>query len=53
MIGLFCRQCVKWRVSCKGVYRAPDWDGRDGGCSACMTKEDLQTKVQTTLEAFR
>lgn len=43
-----CRDCVRWRKSCRGVYRDPDWDGRQGGCGRIVTRE----QGQTTLEAW-
>lgn len=61
-----CVDCAHYHVTCAGVSADPDWDGRNGGCSAFADRgliealgidiRSFQPKVrmirQTTLEAW-
>ncbi len=61
-----CVNCAHYHVTCAGVSADPDWDGRNGGCSAFADRgliealgidiRSFQPKVrmirQTTLEAW-
>lgn len=48
MHPIWCADCARFRVTCKGVSAEPGWDGRNGGCGRAVAMIG-----QTTLEAFQ
>lgn len=46
MRAIWCAECARWKVTCEGVYRAPGWNGKGGGCGRATSRLNPQTTLE-------